>query len=177
MPRPVTDFDFELPEEGYHIAQVSEINFIDTEKGLLAKTKSEILDGEHPENIGQLLFDNFPLYVDVGVMRLLGLLTVTINIPDKDYPIEYFDDAKIQAKVAAQLTGKAFGCKVKHNKTKQGNTMANIKTYYNRDHMKSIISESKEKTDSKSSPPEGKKSGARAKKEEAPPAETTTECW
>lgn len=127
--KPVFSSDFAIPEEGMYLFSVTEVDFNSGEKGLTCAVRSTITEAlEHKECEGMNVFDNFPLWTDFGVQRLLGLLVVAVEMPNKEYPADYFSDVKVQDKVAKKLKGSVFGGKIKHTKGEKG-VFANITKY------------------------------------------------
>jgi len=140
--KPVFTSEFPVPDEGEYLFMVESVEFEEGEKGLLARVRSTIqesLNGAEA-NVGMTVFDNFPLYVKFGVARFLGFLVKSIGIPEKDYPLDYFENEKARMKVEKQLPGTVFAGKVKHVEGQKG-IMANITEYYTKDeYMKKMKS-------------------------------------
>lgn len=128
--KPSFSSDFELPAEGIYLFRIDKVDFNKGDKGLSCLIR-DVIEGsiEHEDVFNeQGILDNFPLYTDFGKARLLGLGVKALSMDaNKEYADDYFDDEKIQKKLMANLIGKTFGGKVKHDKTGK---FANIKEYY-----------------------------------------------
>lgn len=129
--KPVYSSDFELPAEGTYLFKIAAADFKNSEeKGFSFATRCVIENSIENEDLfnGQGIFDNFPLTKDFGKARLLGLCVKVLGMDaNKDYPDDYFDDEKVQKKIAKALIGKTFGGSVKHDKTGK---FANLKEYF-----------------------------------------------
>jgi hypothetical protein len=156
MPKPAYESGFTNAEEGRYLFKISTIEFAqdDSEKkrGLVCKARHEIQEGiEHDDQTGISVLDQFPLYTNFGVSRLLGL-GVKAGLPldpDKDYPADYFSDEKIQQKWMKGLPERLFGGEVKHRPLlkdgkETGTKAANITSYFSKDEYKTKIKEFKE---------------------------------
>lgn len=141
MAKPVFESGFELPEEGNYVLQAKDVKFDKVEKGLTCSVKSEILEGDHAECIGLSVIENYPLYTNFGLSRLLGLGVKTIGLPaDKDYPDAYFDDEKTQVRFTGKLKDSIFGGEIKHTSgKKEGSKFANLKKVYTKDEVKKLL--------------------------------------
>jgi hypothetical protein len=119
MPKAVFESSFDLPEEGTYLGRIFEVPFETDTKGLSGRVRVEIIDGiEHEECNQMKVMDNFPLYANFGVSRLLGTLIKTGAKLDanKDYPVDFFNNEKQQNTAIRQLLEKEYGFTIKHNK-------------------------------------------------------------
>ncbi len=129
--KPAYSSDFELPAEGTFLFKIASADFKNSEeKGFSFLTRDVIEDSIEHDDIfnGQGILDNFPLSTNFGKARLLGLGVKALNMDaDKEYPDDYFNDEKVQNKIAKALVGKTFGGMVRHSKDGK---FANIKEYF-----------------------------------------------
>lgn len=138
MPRPKTSSDFTTQAEGRYLFECDSVEFYASEKAhnkgdLICKVSHKIIDGlENGSEFNETKISEwFALEHTFSVESLLGLMSVSVGLPDKDYPDDFFKDDKTQAKTAKQLVGSQYGGKVKHEPgEKEGSTFAKVVEYY-----------------------------------------------
>ena len=126
MPKPKKKISFRSAAEGLALVEGVEISFEikpddgDKKKGLFATAKFKVVEhSADPESNGIGFQDTYPLWVEFGEERFLGLACAMFPKgfkEDKDYPMGYFNDKKIQAKLEKQFGGIQFGTLIRHDR-------------------------------------------------------------
>jgi len=146
MVQPIYSSGFELQDEDTYLLTIKEVRFVEVEdKGLTAKVSNIIEEGKKTgsEFAGTLIFESFPLYEIkgkyFGLARFFGMLVKSLDMPEKEYDNDYFNDVKKQQQVISKAPGHIYGGKAVHVKSKQSdNIFVNIKEYYTHNEYRRI---------------------------------------
>jgi hypothetical protein len=127
--KPIYSLQFDVPDEGTYLMQVENVEFNSSDRGLSCSIRSVIIDAvENQQCIGMKVFDNFPLWTELGRGRLLGFLIKATGLKEKEYPDDFFSAVKVQQDIMKKATGAKFGGVIRHSKGEKG-IFANIKEY------------------------------------------------
>lgn len=89
-------------------------------KGILAIVKVKTAECiQHPDDVGIPFQDTFPLWTDFGFERFGGLMLSMFPDKfkaDKDYPLGFFNDDKVQKKISKGFAGTHFGSDIRIDK-------------------------------------------------------------
>jgi hypothetical protein len=129
----VPNFDSEFPivQEGIHLFVIEDARVEAKENGkFLAKITSRAKGG--PSD-GIIHFENFGWTAgsdEFGVQRFAGFLVKTGVITPEKCDTDLFESEAFRNRIKEKLVGKAYGAKIIHKKTNQGNVMSNSVAYY-----------------------------------------------
>jgi len=144
MPKFNKDADFKPVAQGLALMEGVEVVFEDKSaekgkddrpKGLLVKVKCKVVEHvAHPDSNDGHVQESFPLWTDFGFARFGGLMLAMFPQKfdaNKDYPLNFFNDKKIQTWISKSFGGMQFGAMIKHDKQlKQGLEKASSESDY-----------------------------------------------
>lgn len=138
--KPAFESTFEIPEEGTYLFKVESAELVDSDKGTNFRVRSVILDAiENPQCVDLSVFDNFPLFVEFGLRRLLGFLIKAGAVQDKKegFPDNYFESQKVKTALENKIPNSIFAGVIKHVDGQRG-VMANIREYLSQAEYKAL---------------------------------------
>jgi len=148
MAKPRTSFDFVTQAPGTYLLETKSVEFSHKEDSgdLMCRVVNTVLDSidAGSEFNNTPLSEMFNLEYAFAVDRLLGLLAVGVDLPNKEYPDDYFTDEKVQERVKKQLAGAKFGAKIKHtpDKADPNKKYINVVEYYTQKEYQELMKKS-----------------------------------
>jgi hypothetical protein len=128
---PKFESEFPIVQEGVHLFVIEDAKVEAKENGkFLAKITARAEGG--PSD-GILHFENFGWTAgsdEFGVQRFAGFLVKLGIIAPEKCDTDLFESEAFRSRIKEKLVGKAYGAKIIHKKTNQGNVMSNSVAFY-----------------------------------------------